>query len=85
MSKTVEPHCEVKINGAWIVASLVEARQNYVEVPRRCPSCHGAVSIAGNYTAPVKRMFTHRRIHAGCPLIPKAYCGTASPHPNAVT
>ena len=85
MSKTVEPHCEVKIKGAWIVVSLDEARQKYVEAPRRCPACHGAVSIVGNYTLPVKRKLTHRRMHVGCPLLSKAYCGTPSPHPNPVT
>ncbi|TXN41566.1 hypothetical protein FV232_04775 [Methylobacterium sp. WL30] len=85
MPKTVGPKCEAKIDGVWMPMSLLEARGKYRLAPKRCPICHGAGSIMGSYTALVKHRLTHRRMHTGCPLIPKAYCGTSSPHPNAAT
>ena len=85
MPKTVKAQCDGKIDGVWKPVSLVEAIEKYRLAPKRCPACHGAMLLMGTYTVPVKRRLTHRFTHTGCPLIPKAYCGTPSPHPNAVS
>ena len=84
MAKPDLNRCEVKIDGAWIVVSLIEAQGTHAKAEKRCPACHGRVAVAGSYTAVVKRTLTHRRVHDGCPLIPRAYSGTPSPHPEAV-
>ena len=42
--------CEVKVDGAWRDVTLVEARTLYTMAPKRCPACHGQVTIAGNFT-----------------------------------
>ena len=33
--------CEVKVDGAWLPASLLDARGMYTMAPKRCPACHG--------------------------------------------
>ena len=76
--------CEVKVDGAWIVVSLIEAQGTHAKAEKRCPACHGRVSVAGSYTAVVKRTLTHRRVHDGCPMLPRYFCGTASSHPEAL-
>ncbi|MCJ2111959.1 hypothetical protein MKK64_12220 [Methylobacterium sp. E-025] len=84
MAKPDLKRCEVKIDGAWIAVSLIEAVGQHGTAEKRCLACHGRVAVAGSYAAVVKRTLTHRRVHDGCQLIPKAYCGTPSPHPEAV-
>ncbi|TXN13955.1 hypothetical protein FV219_04150 [Methylobacterium sp. WL122] len=74
----------VKVDGAWIVVSLIEAQGTHAKAEKRCPACYGRVAVAGSYTSVVKRTLMHCRVHNGCPLIPRAYCGTPSPHPEAV-
>lgn len=76
--------CEVQAGGAWITVSLVDARTLHTMAPKRCPSCHGQVNIAGNYTPGGGYKLQHRRSHSGCPLTPAAYSGTPSKHPQAV-
>ena len=84
MAKPDLNRCEVKVDGAWLAVSLVEAQGTHGTAEKHCPACHGRVAVAGSYTAVVKRTLTHRRVHDGCPLITRAYCGTPSPHPEAV-
>lgn len=76
--------CEVKVDGQWLVASLADASTRFIAFEKRCPACHGRVSLPGTFTAIEKRRIAHYRKHAGCPLIPDIYRGTPSPHPNAV-
>ncbi|RYY13850.1 hypothetical protein FV232_26085 [Methylobacterium sp. WL30] len=84
MTQPVPSPCEVKVNGQWLVVSLAEASIRFVASEKRCPACHGRVAIPGTFTSRAKRKLDHRRNHAGCPLLAKIYCGTPSPHPNAV-
>lgn len=84
MTKPDPNRCEVKVDGAWMAVSLTEAAGTHAMAEKRCPACHGRVAITGSYAALVKRTLTHRRVHEGCPLIPRHFCGTASPHPEAV-
>jgi hypothetical protein len=76
--------CEVKIDDTWRVVSLIEAKGVYAMAPKRCAACHGQVIVAGTYTGIGKLKIQHRRMHAGCPLIPQTYSGTLSPHPQAL-
>ena len=77
--------CEVKIEGVWCSTSLVEAKTVYAMLPKRCPACHGSVSINGVYSGPIsKRTMAHRKAHDGCPLMPERFNGTPSRHPQAV-
>jgi hypothetical protein len=84
MTKPDANPCEVKVDGAWMVASLIEAQRTYGTAETRCSACRGRVAVAGSYTAIVKRTLTHRRVHDGCALISRAYCGTPALHPEAV-
>jgi hypothetical protein len=76
--------CEARIEGVWRLISATEAKGVYVMSPKRCPSCHGAVVLSGSYAESGRRRFTHRKAHTGCPLDPKRYIGTPSPHPQAI-
>ena len=83
----VEPapsECEVKVDGQWLAVGLVEALGRFVAAEKRCPACHGRVAISSTFTAKERRFLIHHRKHAGCPLLPKIYCGTPSLHPNPV-
>ncbi|AWN43777.1 hypothetical protein DK389_28755 [Methylobacterium durans] len=80
-SRTV---CEVKVDGAWTVATLDEAHSTYRMKPKRCPACHGPVVTYGAYSADRRVSLGHRKGHNGCPLTPKLYSGTPSPHPDAL-
>ncbi|MDR7039173.1 hypothetical protein J2X36_003946 [Methylobacterium sp. BE186] len=83
--KTKSPSvCEVKADGAWKVATLAEAHSTYRMAPRRCPACHGPVNVYGAYTGDRRLTLGHRKRHSGCPLTPKLYSGTPTPHPNAL-
>ena len=84
MIKPDTNHCEVKVGGAWLVVSLIEAQGIYAKAGKRCLACHGRVAVSGSYTALGKRVLVHRRNHDGCPLISRAYGGTPSLHPEAV-
>ena len=77
--------CEVKVGDAWRSASLIEAQGTYGFAPKRCPACHGTVYVLGRYGAYQQLRLTHRRSHVGCPLTPKIFSGTPSPHPDAVS
>ena len=78
--------CEVRIEGKWRLVSLDEAVRRYGDAVKRCPACHGRVSINGAYCGPgFGKTMTHRRAHSGCPLKPDTYSGTPSLHPQAVT
>lgn len=78
--------CEVKIEGEWRHVSLAEAVSRYAVAVKRCPACHGRVSINGAYSGPaLRRTMTHRKAHGGCPQDPKRYCGTPSQHPQALS
>jgi len=78
--------CEVRIKGTWRSVSLDEAVRRYAEAVKRCPSCHGRVSINGAYSGPgFGKTMTHRRAHSGCPLKPGTFSGTPSLHPQALS
>jgi hypothetical protein len=78
--------CEVQIEGKWRPVSLDEAVRRYADAVKRCPACHGRVSINGAYSGPgFGKTLRHWRAHSGCPLKPDAYIGRPSPHPQAVT
>jgi len=77
--------CEVKIQGAWHRVSLDDAVRHYELRLKRCPACHGRVSVNGAYSGPdFRKTLTHRRAHGGCPLKPETYSGSLSPHPQAI-
>ena len=76
--------CEVKIDGAWATVPLAEAHAHHGSAPKRCPACHGRVTIAGNYTARASLKMAHRKAHDGCPVMSERYTGTPSPHPDAL-
>lgn len=80
-----EQMCEVKVDGAWRPATLVEARGLYTMAQKRCPACHGQVIVAGSYTGAGRLNLQHRRAHGGCQLKPETYTGTPSRHPQALT
>ena len=77
--------CEAKIDGEWHLVSLADAVSRYAIAIKRCPACHGRVSINGAYCGPgFSKTMTHRKAHSGCPLKPDTYSGTPSPHPQAL-
>ena len=85
MAKFDPQTCEVKVDGAWHAVSLAEASGTYRATLKRCPACHGPVMINGGYSGTtVQRQIVHRKSHTGCPLKPKTYTGTPSPHPQAL-
>ncbi len=84
MLSPVNPICEAKTGGVWHPISIAEAKGAYVMAPKRCPSCHGAVVLTGSYAEHGRRKFAHRKAHTGCPMDPKRYSGTPSPHPQAL-
>ncbi|TXN78751.1 hypothetical protein FV234_22295 [Methylobacterium sp. WL8] len=75
--------CEVKVGGRWLAVSLADAHGKYTLAVKRCPACHGPVTVTGNYTAVFSLTLMHRRTYVGCPLS-KTYCGTPSIHPLAL-
>ena len=82
---TADPNaCEVKVDGRWLAVSLTDAHGKYTLAAKRCPACHGPVVVNGNYTAVFALTLMHRRTYVGCPLS-KAYCGTPSLHPLALS
>lgn len=76
--------CEVKLNGVWHPTSLVKARTLHTTTQKRCPACHGQMTVAGSYIGTGSLRLQHRRSHTGCPLKPDTYNGTSSPHPQAL-
>lgn len=86
MTKPRSQICEVKIGSEWRAASLTEAAVIHARAVKRCPACHGRVTILAAYSWPtVRRTMSHRRSHTGCPLKPDTYSGTSSHHPQALT
>ncbi|ACB28302.1 hypothetical protein Mrad2831_6381 (plasmid) [Methylobacterium radiotolerans JCM 2831] len=84
MPTTNEQTCEVRVEGAWCLASLTEVRRLYTMAQKRCPACHGQIMIAGSYIGSGRQKLRHRRSHTGCPLKSDTYIGTSSPHPQAL-
>jgi hypothetical protein len=85
MTKPEFQTCEAKIKGKWRPVSLTDAVRRYALELKRCPACHGAVSINGAFCGPsFGKTMRHRRAHDGCPLKPDTYSGTPSPHPQAL-
>lgn len=78
--------CEVKSHGVWIAVSLEAAAIVYGRAVHRCPTCHGRVVILGGARGSnTTRAMYHSQPHTGCPLIPDAFSGRASLHPEALT
>ncbi|KAB1069963.1 hypothetical protein [Methylobacterium planeticum] len=84
MRSSKPDQCEVKIDGAWRTANLSEAHGVYRSAPKRCPACHGLVMVHGAYASDRRLSLAHRKGHSGCPLMPKKFSGTPSPHPDAL-
>ncbi|WP_267428576.1 hypothetical protein [Methylobacterium sp. GC_Met_2] len=76
--------CEIRIDGAWRPICLAEAHASYPSAIKRCPVCHGRVSIHVNSTAQGSLWLQHRRAHDGCPLMPPRFTGEVAPHPQAL-
>ena len=76
--------CEVMVEGAWRTFSLNEAKAIHGDAIKRCPACHGRVSIQGVYSAQGHLTLSHRRTHDGCPLILRHYKGEPKRHPQAL-
>lgn len=75
--------CEAKIGDVWRAITLDEARSTRRLAMKRCPDCHGAMSLhGGNGRQP--STIVHRQTHTGCPRIPQVFSGTASRHPKAL-
>lgn len=77
--------CEAKVEGVWRSVSLIEAKGVFANAPKRCRACHGAVYVLGSYGSNQRLQLSHRRSHSGCPLTPKTFSGTPSPHPNGLS
>lgn len=84
MTTSHETGCEIQIDGAWRPISLAEAHTCHSSAIKRCPICHGRVSIYVNSTAQAGLWLQHRRAHDGCPLMPARFTGEASLHPQAL-
>ena len=78
------PECEIRIDGAWRPVRLVKTHALYPSAIKRCPVCHGRVSIHVNSTAQGGLWLQHRRAHDGCPLMPTRFTGEVTPHPQAL-
>ena len=76
--------CEVRIDGAWRLVPLVEAHAHHRGAEKRCPVCHGRVNTQGSYSGQGAVTMAHRRVHDGCPRLPRQYAGKPKPHPQAV-
>ncbi|MGH1570261.1 hypothetical protein ACRAWG_05845 [Methylobacterium sp. P31] len=75
----------MKIEGEWRSVTLVEAKGIYAAMPKRCPACHGLVTINGNYTGQGRLTLVHRKGHDGCRLLPARFKGMPSLHPQALS
>ena len=85
MAKPHDQTCEVKIGTTWLAVGLNEAAVNHARAVKRCPACHGRVTVLGAYSSPtVRRTMSQRKSHTGCPLTPNTYSGTPSPHSQAI-
>jgi hypothetical protein len=84
MSTTPAVTCEAKVDGTWRPVSLAEARLLPSDVLKRCPMCHGRVTVAGVYSVQGHLTLSHRRSHDGCPLSPRHYRGVRTRHPDAI-
>lgn len=84
MIERPSPPCEVKIDGEWVRVPADEAHRVHREKPKRCPNCHGMMITAGSYTSEPRISLQHRKLHDGCPQIPRRFSGTAYPHPEAL-
>lgn len=82
--KRSSPLCEIKIDGEWVRVPADEAHRAHREKPKRCPCCRGMVITAGSYTSEPRISLQHRKLHDGCPLIPRRFNGTEALHPNAL-
>jgi hypothetical protein len=78
------PECEIQIDGAWCQVSLAEAHARHSSAIKRCPVCHGRVSIHVNSTAQGGLWLQHCRAHDGCYLMPARFTGEVAPHPQAL-
>lgn len=78
------PDCEIQIDGVWRSVSLAEAHAHHSSAIKRCPVCHGRVSIHVNSTAQGGLWLQHRKAHAGCSLMPALFTGEVSRHPQAL-
>ena len=76
--------CEVMVDGAWRTLGLDEAKVAHRDAFKRCPACHGRVTIQGVYSGQGFLTLSHRRTHDGCPLVPRHYKGVPSRHPQAL-
>ncbi|MCJ2065873.1 hypothetical protein MKK63_24660 [Methylobacterium sp. J-088] len=76
--------CEVRIDGAWRLVPLTEAHAQHRSAEKRCPACHGRVNTQGSYAAQGTVAMAHRRLHDGCPRIPRSFTGKLTPHPQAL-
>ena len=76
--------CEVMVDGAWRTLSLDEAKALHRDALKRCPVCHGRVTVQGVYSAQGHSTLSHRRTHDGCSLIPRHYKGEPTRHPQAL-
>ena len=76
--------CEAKIESTWRLMSLAEATAQHLWAVKRCPACHGRVSITRTYTGRGELRLVHRKGFNGCPLLPARFNGTPSRHPQAL-
>ena len=76
--------CEVRIDGTWRLVSLPEAHAYHRSAEKRCPVCHGRINTQGAYSRHGTVTMAHRRVHDGCPRLPRQYAGKLKPHPQAV-
>lgn len=84
MTTSDETKCEIRSNGVWRPISLAEANARYPSAIKRCPVCHGRVSIHVKSTAQGGLWLQHRRAHDGCPLMPAWFTGEVALHPQAL-
>ncbi|MCJ2049122.1 hypothetical protein [Methylobacterium sp. J-070] len=84
MATSDKTGCEVRIDGAWRLVPLAGAHAHHRAAEKRCPVCHGRVHTQGSYSLQGAVTIAHRRVHDGCPRMPKHYAGTPKPHPQAL-
>ncbi|WP_457105194.1 hypothetical protein [Methylobacterium sp. P5_C11] len=76
--------CEVNVDGVWNALGLKEAQLLHRNAIKRCPICHGRISLLGSYGLERHLSLSPRRAHPGCPLNPKHFSGVSTRHLGAV-
>jgi hypothetical protein len=75
--------CEIRDGSKWKVIDIHEGLVLKGE-DMRCHECHGRVVAMKQYSTGAKAHFEHIQAHKGCSTKERTFCGTRTPHPNAL-